>query len=107
VSATQASQIANTIRDQIAVPTFMTLGASDLAYQSDPPGFTFKARIAPKGFSRPRVMRVTVTLNALDLYDIEVIWFRQKYGPVETHFEASNVYADQLNRILFSLDKEG
>lgn len=103
-----AQTIAQTIRGQIAVGTFMTLGASDLMYQSDPPGLTFKARIVPKGQTGPRVMRVTVALNPLDLYDIVVVYPKKgKFTTMVTHYEASNVYAEDLNRILFDLDREG
>jgi hypothetical protein len=98
-------QIAQTIRSQIAIPTFMTLGASDLMRSGA--DFTFKARIIPKGYSSARVMRVTVHLNPLDLYDITVVWSKTKFSEILTHFEDHNVYADQLNRILFALDCEG
>lgn len=105
VDQSRDAYVAQTIRSQIAVSTFMTLGASDL--MRDGADFTFRARIIPTGKQAPRVMRVTVHLNGMDLYDVKVIFTPSKWADPVTHFERTDVYAKDLNRVLFALDREG
>lgn len=106
--------IPNTIRQQITVGVLMSLGATDLMadreHTAAPERYdalTFRARILPsKTASRPRVMRVKVTLDPSDTYSIKVTYkkFRHDFHEV-VHFEASDVYCDQLARTLLSLDQ--
>lgn len=98
-------QVAQIIRSQIAVSTFMTLGASDL--MRDGADFTFKARIIPTGKRAPRVMRVAVHLNGWDLYDVTVGYMKPRTFEWVQHAEARDLDAKQMNRYLFSLDREG
>lgn len=107
-----AKEVANAIRQQLGVPGFMTLGASDLYYtvESDMPGLAFKARILPflkngKRGSRPRVMDVRILLNAMDTYDVRVGYLNGVYWV--SHYVAKDVYADQLQRLALALDYNG
>jgi hypothetical protein len=100
------SDIASTIKSQIGVGTFMTLGAHQLARSGD--DFIFAARIIPTGQSAARIMQVRVHLNPMDLYDIKVTFpKRGKFFESVTHFEATDVDAESLNGVLFRLDREG
>lgn len=100
--------IPQTVYAQINKHVLMSLGMSDLTYFSD--GIKFDARILPmtqngRG-TRPRVMTVTVRLDASDTYTVQVSYFKGRYIRV-THFEESGIYADQLNHLLLSLDYDG
>lgn len=107
------TSIPATIRDQITVGVLMSLGATDLMSdrvhvpKPEYDTLTFRARILPSAkASRPRVMRVRVTLDPADTYSITVTY--PKHGkPFEevTHYEASGVYCDQLARTLLALDQ--
>jgi hypothetical protein len=103
--------VPETIRQQITVGVFMSLGATDLmadrvhvkAPEYDT--LTFKARILDKDH-RKRVMRVRVILDPMDTYTVKVTY--PKRGDPFTwvvHFEESDVYADQLATMLLSLDQ--
>lgn len=105
--------IPNTIRQQITVGVLMSLGATDLmADRQHVPkprydALRFRARILPsKTASRPRIMTVRVVLDPSDTYSIKVTY--PKHGkPFEevVHYEASDVYCDQLARTLLALDQ--
>jgi hypothetical protein len=102
---TTDQQVAQTIRQQLETGVLWSLGATDI--MRDGAALTFRARIAPKGFSRPRIMRVTITLTPADLYHVKVIWQRSKFADIETHAEIDDLDVSQLNRWLLSLDCEG
>lgn len=97
-----SNTVAAVIRSQVSLNTLMTLGASDLTYWTD--AFSFKARIidAPRS-RRVRVMQVKVRLLPDDTYLVTVGYLNKNFDWV-MHYEA-NVYADNLNSILFGLDK--
>ncbi len=106
------TQIPNTIRQQITVGVFMSLGATDLmadrvhvpAPEYD--ALTFRARILPSKTARPRIMRVRVTLDPSDTYSIKVTYPKRGNRFEEVvHFEADGVYCDQLARTLLALDQ--
>lgn len=107
-SKEETQQIASTIRSQIAVPTFWTLGATDLGYmttEAGNPALVFVARIIPTGKQAPRKMFVTVEYLPSDLYGVTVHYINR--GERITHFEQTDVYAEDLNGMLFRLDREG
>lgn len=102
--------IPDTIRQQITVGVFMALGASDLmadrvhvkAPEYDT--LTFRARILDEKHNK-RIMRVQVTLDPSDTYSIKVTYPKRgdKFTTV-THFEADDIYNDQLATVLLALD---
>ncbi|QEP09085.1 hypothetical protein [Glutamicibacter sp. ZJUTW] len=105
--------IATTIRQQISLGSLMSLGMQQpaaLTADNEEVGFTFLARILPitksgrRGTS-PRIMRVSVTLNGNDLYDVEVTYIARR-KPV-THYEAVNVGAEQISTLMLALDYDG
>lgn len=107
-----AKQTAQTIRSQIQVPIFWALGveAHSIMYTKEG-GLTFLARILPftkagDRSTRPAKMRVTITHNAADLYDIEVTYDRPR-GDLETHAKTTDVDASTLNNALLALDYDG
>lgn len=105
-------QIPNTIRQQITVGVLMSLGATDLmadrTHTTAPEHYdalTFRARILPSKTARARIMRVKVTLDPSDTYSIKVTYPKRGNAFEEiTHFEAEDVYCDQLARTLLKLD---
>lgn len=110
----EAAQVATTIKRQFGVMALATLGASDfmaLGGETQPlGGLRFTARILPftksgRRAARPRCMFVTVTLNCRDLYDIKVQWL-DRFTVVD-HWEASDVYAEDLHRVALRLDYDG
>ena len=108
-SKEETQQITSVIRSQIAVPTFWTLGATDLGYmttEAGNPAFVFIARIIPTGKQAPRKMSVAVEYLPSDLYKVTVHYLNRG-GDRIAHFEQSEVYAEDLNGILFRLDREG
>lgn len=109
-TAQETAQIADTIRSQISVGTFMALGASHLGYTTTDagnPAFCFIGRIIPAGQRAPRRMSVVVEyLPGVDLYDITV-WYLTRTRDTVTHYAASKVHAQDLSSILFALDREG
>lgn len=103
--------VPETIRQQITVPVFMSLGASDLmadrAHVPKPEydTLTFRARILDKQHNK-RIMRVRVILDPSDTYTVKVTYPKRGHPEQEVvHFEESDVYADQLARMLLSLDQ--
>jgi hypothetical protein len=107
-SKDEATEIAATIHRQIAVATFMTLGASNLGYltSAEHPTFCFVARIIPTGKSAPRKMSVNIEYLPSDLYRVTV-WYLDRQVHTITHYEASEVHVEALNSVLFALDREG
>ncbi|MGP5652603.1 hypothetical protein [Glutamicibacter arilaitensis] len=105
--------VAGTIRQQVEIGIFMSLGAHEFAALTSEGreiGLTFKARILPftkagKRSPRPRIMRVTVELNHLDYYDVRVLYAAR--GQFIAHYESSSIDAEQLSRILLALDYDG
>lgn len=116
--------IPRTIQRQITTGVLMSLGAHDLMSQvvhsadkvgleRRPDSLTFKARILPsKTASRPRIMRVTVTLDPSDTYSVTVGYSKSKRQPngapgsvwVE-HYSAEGIYNDSLATVLLALDQ--
>ena len=103
-----------TIFSQILAPVKMSLGAHNFRFGTKG-DLTFEARILPftkagKRAGRPRIMTVQVRLNGLDLYDTEVVYYRNSSsrGSTErvTHYEATIDVSD-LNRTLLALDYDG
>lgn len=102
--------IPDTIRRQIGVGVLMSLGATDLmADRQHVPApeydtLTFRARILTKTHAK-RIMRVRVILDPSDTYSITVT-YPKRGNPFEevVHFEANDVYCDQLARTLLDLD---
>ena len=105
--------VADTIRQQVGLGIFMSLGAHEFARLTSEGreiGLTFKARILPftkagTRSPRPRIMRVTVELNHLDYYDVRVLYTAR--GQLIAHYESSNIDAWQLSRISLALDYDG
>lgn len=102
--------VPETIRQQITVPVFMSLGARELradrkwvkAPEYDT--LTFKATILSG--RQKRVMRVRVILDPSDTYTVLVTHPKRGDKSVEVvHFERDYVYADELARVLLSLDQ--
>lgn len=121
---TDTAAIAHTFQRQITNGVLMSLGAHNFVHgnitateDSTPlPSLAFNARILPmtksgaRG-SAPRTMRVVVSLNGADLYDVHVSYRQRgdRYGlkPRVVHHEATDVYADELPRLLLALDYDG
>lgn len=107
VSNTQVPEI---IRQQITVGVFMSLGATDLMADRvhvkapDYDTLTFRARILDEQHNK-RVMRVRVTLDPSDTYSIKVT-YAKRGDPLTmvTHYEAEDIYNDQLASTLLALD---
>ena len=104
-----ANEIADIIRSQIGIGVLWSLGARDFTYLPEG-GLAFYATILPfntqgKRLRSPRIMRVVVTLNGADLYDISVSYLRDWEHTV--HYEAHNVYSDQLPTLMLALDSDG
>ena len=105
--------VSNIIIQQIGNGVLMSLGAhklGSLLNDGTIEGLTFKARILPFNKSgaravQPRIMQVMVTLNGLDYYDIRVIYARGQ--EIVTHYEAANIDAERLPRIMLALDFDG
>lgn len=114
----RAQEVAQTIRQQIGLGVLWSLGATALHYGTEKNGNPFlgmAVRILPyrkdgKRGSRPRVMRLRVELTPADLYDITVEYTQRNRhtGDYEkiTHFTATDVYCDQLSRLLLTLDSD-
>lgn len=104
--------VAKTIYSQIERGSLWALGAGKVSavLVDDMPGLSFPARILPfradgTRASRPRVMKVEVLLNGLDLYDVRVTW--RQGAEIRTHFQLRNVYAEDLTALMLSLDFDG
>lgn len=114
-------EIANTIRKQITPGVLMSLGAHDIGsahmahQQGGPmlPSLVFKALILPfnkngERSERARKMYVIVSLTPADTYEITVTYNGNAQGPGRTdHYHATDVYAEDLSRVMLSLDYDG
>ena len=104
------TQVPDTIRQQITVGVFMSLGATDLMADRvhvkapDYDTLTFRARILDEKHNK-RIMRVQVTLDPSDTYSIKVT-YPKRGDPftMVTHFETDDIYNDQLAEVLLRLD---
>ena len=104
---------ADIIIRQVGQGVLMSLGAHKLGNvmnEGEIEGLTFKARILPfrkdgKRAAQPRIMQVIITHNALDYYDARVIYASGQQ--VVTHYETTNIDAEQLPRIMLALDFDG
>lgn len=108
----EAQYVAQTIRRQITPGVLMSLGAHKLGsytHENGTHALVFVARVLPfkkngERAAAPRNMRVIVTLNVADLYDIRVEYQRQ--GKTVTHYRAGSVYADQLAGDMLRIDSD-
>lgn len=106
-----ATETANIIRQQITPGVLMSLGAHKLGSYTDEHehALVFMARVLPFTINgdrsqRPRNMRVIVTLNGPDTYDIAVDYRRAR--KIVRHFNATGIYADQLAGVLLTVDSD-
>lgn len=123
-TAAETRTIADEIRSQIGVGGLMTLGASALRHglvaatpEATPrPSLVFNARILPftktgQRSGNARTMQVVVSLNGADYYDVKVTYNQRgdRYGikPPVVHFEASDVDAFTIGRLMVALDYDG
>ncbi|ALF00520.1 hypothetical protein SEA_BOOSTSEASON_86 [Mycobacterium phage BoostSeason] len=67
---TAEDRVAQTILDQIGVPTLMRLGAHKVERYLD--AVAFQVKLALPGQTRGRIMRATVDLTAADLYNVRI-----------------------------------
>lgn len=108
----EAQAIAQTITQQIGNGVLMSLGAHKLGHYTTAEGLhslVFVARVLPfnpagKRLTSPRIMRVMVTLNAADTYDIAVDYRRGQQ--TVRHFHETGIYADQLPHVLLGVDSD-
>lgn len=107
-----ATETANIIRQQITPGVLMSLGAHNLGHYTDEReqnALVFMARVLPFNVNgtrlrTPRIMRVIVTLNGADTYDIAVDYRRGKQ--IVRHFAANGIYNDQLPHVLLAVDSD-
>lgn len=121
---TTTARVGQTVLDQIGIGVLMSLGASAIRHgnvamvpgATPLPSLIFNARILPftkggKRGSAPRSMLVVVGLNERDLYDVLVTYKQHgdRYGmkPPVVHFEADDVFCDDLAALLLALDYDG
>jgi hypothetical protein len=104
MTATEFREVADLIRKQTGVWGLAVVGASNLGFAKGHGygALSFQARLHFKDQTRPRRMRVTVSLTAMDLYEVSVT----KPDFTEVVF-ADNVYAEDLQETMYRLDSEG
>lgn len=117
-------EVAATIKAQITDGVLMSLGARDFKYgavAATPeaeklPSLIFDATILPmtKSGARgtaARTMRVVVSHNAMDYYDIRVTYNqrgdRHGFQPPVVHYEADDIDGETIQRLMLSLDYDG
>lgn len=120
-TASTADAISREIYRQISARILMSLGAHQMGCTGtrpgEPdhyaPGLTFLAKIlafrkdGTRG-STARIMRITITLNSADLYDIDVRYAaRRSVVGDSIHFQRINVPVGVLNILLLALDYDG
>jgi len=120
-TATPADVVSREIYRQISACILMSLGAHQMGCTGTrpggddtyAPGLTFLAKIlafrkdGTRG-SSARLMRVTITLNSSDLYDIDVRYAARRTVVGDSiHFQLTDVYASMLNKFLLALDYDG
>ena len=110
---TYAQEVGNTIWKQIPVGVKMALGVHDVFFTSkgEDHGIACQIKILPflksgKRGRSARNVRMDITLNGLDLYDISVGYFSKNLQWTE-HFSATNIDAESLPRLLLALDYDG
>lgn len=108
--------VAQTIRNQIETGVLWALGATDIhgraGNASYNPALVMNVRVLPfnakgKRLSRPRVMELLIELTPMDDYTITVMYHRKIRNDgweLVTHAKFEHVYADQLSRVLLSID---
>lgn len=112
-TANAARETAQIIRQQIGFWNLAAVGARDFLYGKDERGsFIFKASLHPfnkngERAGRARTMMVKVTCTYSDTYTVEVTYQGRNHFDVVTHFTASDIYADQIGRVILSLDYDG
>lgn len=84
-------QVATIIRDQIGAQALSMIGASKLAAGEN--DLSFKI-----GRNSKSINYVRISLNGLDLYDMEFI--RVRAGKITTVSEANGVYDDMLRPMI-------
>ncbi|MBO0596959.1 hypothetical protein I2485_07025 [Nesterenkonia sp. E16_7] len=108
----EAQYVAATIRSQVTPLVLMSLGAHRLGsytHENGTHALVFLACVLPfkKNGDRSgaaRNMRVMITLNVADTYDIRVEYQRQ--GKTITHYSANSVYADSLAGMMLRIDSD-
>ena len=97
-TATQ-NTVPQTILSQISTMTKMSVGARD--FMSDGNSLIF--RVGPGG-----TRKVKITLDANDLYTVELFKFRKKNGimGVETRTITEGAYFDMLDDSLMQIERE-
>lgn len=110
-TAAQYQEVAKIIRQQFTLMGLMTLGASNLRVMgAQEGGLAFVARILPfnksgKRAQAARKMMVTIVLNAMDEYEVEVFYY-DKDGNKVVHYE-NNRQGPDLERFAVALDYDG
>ena len=105
MNTAEARQSADTIRRQVGVFGLGVVGAHDLGFTEEG-GLTFKARLHYTGQTRVRVMRVTITPNASDYYDVQVV-HADKWGETQRTATWSVMCAWGLTDLMYRIDSEG
>tara|TARA_Y100000310_G_C20529844_1_gene737862 strand:+ start:787 stop:1071 length:285 start_codon:yes stop_codon:yes gene_type:complete len=85
---------------QISIYTKMACGAREAVDCKD--RLMFRVTIKP-GQSH----KVTVRLNGLDLYDVELIRIKRKLAGFEVVKSESNVYGDMLSETIYDMCNKG
>jgi hypothetical protein len=89
--------VAQTILQQLGGRRFLAMtGASDLVGDTDYLMFSL-----PRNMTRGRFSKCRITLNALDLYDIEL--FRIVKCEIKTQASSTDVYVEDLQRVFTSM----
>lgn len=115
VTSKVAFEVARILRSQIEGGVLMSLGARTFLATNGKctvtgdPGLVFDATILPyrkdgTRCTRARTMRVEVTLNGGDLYDL-VVTYTQGLERL-LHERITDVPVESLNRVLLSLDSD-
>jgi len=110
---TPAQEIGSEILNQIQWGVKASLGMHDVFYSSkgNDHGIACQIKILPflKSGRRgraPRNVRMDITLNGLDYYDISIGYIEKNLTWTE-HFSIENVGVESLNSLLLSIDWDG
>ncbi len=113
MAMTTTLHVAQTIKGQVGTGVLMSLGASSLRATEfyGMAGLSFTARILPfradgQRGTAVRKMGVRVTLNSSDRYDVLVAYVGRG-GARKVHYEADDVDAEMLPRLMLALDFDG
>ncbi|WNM74165.1 hypothetical protein SEA_NERGAL_74 [Mycobacterium Phage Nergal] len=96
-SFTANDRVAQTILDQIGVPTLMRLGAHKVTRYLD--AVTFNVKLAMPGQSRGRIMLAKVTLTPADTYNVSIGYLQRKTLDWVSLTDAEGVYVDSMVEI--------